>query len=36
MLAKERAREALKRGLAYQEQLGANPFKFGDALRSAV
>ena len=29
MLPKEYAREALKRGLAYQEQLGANPFKFG-------
>jgi len=29
MLPKEYAREALKRGLAYQERLGANPFKFG-------
>jgi hypothetical protein len=29
MLPKEYAREALKRGLAYKEQLGANPFKFG-------
>jgi hypothetical protein len=29
MLPKEYAREALKRGLAYQEKLGANPFKFG-------
>jgi hypothetical protein len=29
MLPREYAREALKRGLAYQEKLGANPFKFG-------
>ena len=29
MLAKEYAREALKRGLAYEAKLGANPFKFG-------
>ncbi|MGB5296005.1 MAG: DUF3604 domain-containing protein, partial [Thermoanaerobaculia bacterium] len=29
MLPKEYAREALKRGLAYNEKLGANPFKFG-------
>jgi len=29
MLPREYAREALKRGLAYQEALGANPFKFG-------
>ena len=29
MLPKEYAREALKRGLAYEEKLGANPFKFG-------
>ena len=29
MLPKEYAREALKSCLAYQEQLGANPFKFG-------
>ena len=29
MLPKEYAREALKRGLAYENQLGANPFKFG-------
>lgn len=29
MLPKEYAREALKRGLAYEEKLGTNPFKFG-------
>ena len=29
MLPREYAREALKRGLAYAQQLGANPFKFG-------
>ena len=29
MLPREYAREALKRGLAFEEQLGANPFKFG-------
>ncbi len=29
MLAKEYAREALKRGLAYEQSLGVNPFKFG-------
>jgi hypothetical protein len=29
MLKNEYAREALKRGLAYEEKLGANPFKFG-------
>jgi len=29
MLPKEYAREALKRGLAYEQNLGANPFKFG-------
>ncbi len=29
MLPKEYAREALKRGLAYDAKLGANPFKFG-------
>jgi len=29
MLPKEYAREAYKRGLAYQSKLGANPFKFG-------
>jgi hypothetical protein len=29
MLPREYAREALKRGLKYQERLGANPFKFG-------
>jgi hypothetical protein len=29
MLPKEYAREALKRGLAYEAKLGANPFKFG-------
>jgi hypothetical protein len=29
MLPKEYARAALKQGLAFQEQLGANPFKFG-------
>jgi hypothetical protein len=29
MLPKEYAREALKRGLAYEEDLGVNPFKFG-------
>ncbi len=29
MLPKEYAREALKRGLAYDAELGANPFKFG-------
>jgi hypothetical protein len=29
MLPKEYAREALKRGLAYEESIGANPFKFG-------
>jgi hypothetical protein len=29
MLPKEYAREALKRGLAYEETLGSNPFKFG-------
>jgi hypothetical protein len=29
MLPREYAREALKRGLVYEEKLGANPFKFG-------
>lgn len=29
MLPREYAREAYKRGLAYQKELGANPFKFG-------
>jgi hypothetical protein len=29
MLPREYAREALKRGLRYEESLGANPFKFG-------
>jgi hypothetical protein len=29
MLPREYAREALKRGLAYEEKLGSNPFKFG-------
>jgi len=29
MLKYEYAREALKRGLAYEQKLGANPFKFG-------
>lgn len=29
MLPKEYARAALKRGLAYEQKLGANPFKFG-------
>ena len=29
MLPREYAREALKRGLAYETALGANPFKFG-------
>jgi len=29
MLPREYAREAFKRGLAYETQLGANPFKFG-------
>jgi hypothetical protein len=29
MLPNEYAREALKRGLAYEEKLGVNPFKFG-------
>jgi len=29
MLPREYAREALKRGLAYEKKLGANPFKFG-------
>ena len=29
MLPREYAREALKRGLAYEAQLGVNPFKFG-------
>jgi len=29
MIAREYAREALKRGLAYDRKLGANPFKFG-------
>jgi len=29
MLPNEYAREALKRGLAFEEQIGANPFKFG-------
>ena len=29
MLPREYAREAFKRGLAYDERLGANPFKFG-------
>jgi len=29
MIRREYAREALKRGLAYEEQLGVNPFKFG-------
>jgi hypothetical protein len=29
MLPREYAREAYKRGLAYQQKLGANPFKFG-------
>ena len=29
MLPREYAREALKRGLAYEAKLGVNPFKFG-------
>ena len=29
MLPKEYAREALKRGLAFEENIGVNPFKFG-------
>jgi len=29
MIPREYAREALKRGLQYEEQLGVNPFKFG-------
>jgi len=29
MIPREYAREALKRGLAYEQELGANPFKFG-------
>jgi len=29
MLPREYAREALKRGLAYEQKLGLNPFKFG-------
>jgi Protein of unknown function (DUF3604) len=29
MLPREYAREAFKRGLKYEQQLGANPFKFG-------
>jgi len=29
MLPREYAREALKRGLAYEKQIGINPFKFG-------
>jgi len=29
MLPKEYAREALKRGLAFEEEVGVNPFKFG-------
>ena len=29
MLPREYAREALKRGLKYEQELGANPFKFG-------
>jgi hypothetical protein len=29
MLPREYAREALKRGMKYEESLGANPFKFG-------
>lgn len=29
MIPKEYAREALKRGLKYEEEIGANPFKFG-------
>ena len=29
MLPREYAREALKRGLAYEKKLGVNPFKFG-------
>jgi hypothetical protein len=29
MLPREYAREALKRGLKYEQKLGANPFKFG-------
>ena len=29
MLPREYAREAFKRGLAYEEELGVNPFKFG-------
>ncbi|WP_237064463.1 DUF3604 domain-containing protein [Microbulbifer zhoushanensis] len=29
MLPREYAREALKQGLAYQEKLGANPYRFG-------
>ena len=29
MLPREYARSALRRGLAYEEQLGVNPFKFG-------
>ena len=31
MIPKEYAREALKRGLAYESKLGMNPFKFGFA-----
>jgi len=29
MLPREYAREALKRGMAYEQELGTNPFKFG-------
>ena len=29
MLPREYAREAFKRGMKYEESLGANPFKFG-------
>ncbi len=29
MISRDYAREALKRGLQYEERLGANPFKFG-------
>ena len=29
MIPREYAREALKRGLAYEQELGVNPFKFG-------
>ena len=29
MLPREYTREAFKRGLNYEQQLGANPFKFG-------